>query len=213
MGAEAVSRPRRALVVVDVQNEYFGGRLSIQYPPRDRSVERIAAAVAAAERHGVPVIVVQQVAPAESPAFAAGSHGAALYPVVAAVEPYVRVEKTLPSAFARTDLDVHLARLGVDTVTLVGYMIQNCIVASAFDGLQRGYRIEVLADATGTLGLANPRGRVDARDVQRVFEVVLQSRAAAVMDVDAWIESLDDGAEPRRDSLVGSAAAYVSERG
>lgn len=208
-----MSRPRRALVVVDVQNEYFGGRLSIQHPPRDRSLGRIAAAIAAANRHGVPVIVVQQVAPPEAPAFAAGSHGAALHPAIAAIEPYVRVEKTLPSAFARTELDAHLARLGVDTVTLVGYMIQNCIVASAFDGLQRGYRIEVLADATGTLGLANPRGSVDAHDVQRVFEVVLQSRAAAVIDVDAWIESLAEGTEPRRDSLVGSAAAYLSGRG
>jgi nicotinamidase-related amidase len=213
MGHAAVSRARRALVVVDVQNEYFGGRLSIEHPPRDESVARILEAISAARRHGVPVIVVRQVAPPDAPAFAVESHGAALHPDLEGVESYARVEKTLPSAFARTELDAHLARLGVDTVTLVGYMIQNCIVASAFDGLQRGYQIEVLADATGTLGLANPRGAVAARDVQRVFEVVLQSRAAAVMDVGEWSDRLQDGQSPRRDTLVGSAAAWLEARG
>lgn len=208
-----MKRPRRALVVIDVQNEYFGGRLAIQHPPPKDSLARVVRAAAAARTRGVPVIVVQQVAPSDAPAFAAGSNGGALHPDVAVIEPYARVEKTLPSAFARTELDAHLARLGVDTVTLVGYMIQNCIVASAFDGLQRGYRMEVLADATGTLGLANSRGIADARDVQHVFEVVLQSRAAAVMDVDEWLERLDDGREPRRDTLVGSAAAWLTARG
>ena len=30
-----MTAPRRALIVVDVQQEYFDGILQIQYPPRD----------------------------------------------------------------------------------------------------------------------------------------------------------------------------------
>jgi nicotinamidase-related amidase len=53
--------PRRALIVIDVQNEYdAGGGLPIEYPPFAQSLQRIAAAMDAAQAAGVPVIVVPQ---------------------------------------------------------------------------------------------------------------------------------------------------------
>ncbi|MEK6297809.1 MAG: isochorismatase family protein, partial [Paraburkholderia tropica] len=61
------AQPRRALVVIDVQNEYVSGDLPIEYPDVHTSLANIGRAIDAARTAGVPVVVVQNFAPAESP--------------------------------------------------------------------------------------------------------------------------------------------------
>ncbi|WP_414695206.1 isochorismatase family protein, partial [Paraburkholderia sp.] len=52
------ANPRRALVVIDVQNEYVSGDLLIEYPPIETSLANIGRAIDAARAAGVPVVVV-----------------------------------------------------------------------------------------------------------------------------------------------------------
>ena len=75
--------PKRALIVIDVQNEYFTGGLPIEYPDPQQTVANIGAAMDAAREAGIPVIVVQQTSPASSPLFAIDTDGWQLHPVVA----------------------------------------------------------------------------------------------------------------------------------
>ena len=65
--------PRRALIVVDVQNDYDGGNLAIKHPPFRDSVVNVARAMDAAAAAGVKVVVIKQLAPETSPVFAKGS--------------------------------------------------------------------------------------------------------------------------------------------
>ena len=51
---------KRALLAIDVQNEYFTGKLPVTYP-KD-SLPNILNAMDAAQEKGVPVIVVQHTA-------------------------------------------------------------------------------------------------------------------------------------------------------
>ncbi len=46
----------RALLVIDVQNEYVSGRLPIAYPPVDESLAAIGEAMDAAAAHGIPIV-------------------------------------------------------------------------------------------------------------------------------------------------------------
>src|SRR4051812_36081437 len=52
---DPVTAPRRALIVVDVQQEYFDGILQIQAPGRDQALANIVRAVDVAEAQGLPV--------------------------------------------------------------------------------------------------------------------------------------------------------------
>ncbi len=54
---------RRALIVVDVQNEYVDGVLQIQYPPLDETVANIGRAMDVAVELDLPVVVLQHEAP------------------------------------------------------------------------------------------------------------------------------------------------------
>lgn len=73
---------RRALIVIDVQNEYVTGNLPIEFPDIHLSLANIGKAMDAAKEAGIPIIVAQQFAPAGSPVFAQGSTGWELHEVV-----------------------------------------------------------------------------------------------------------------------------------
>lgn len=194
----------RALIVIDVQNEYMSGKLPIEYPDVGTSLANIGAAIEAAHRHQVPVVLVQNTAPRGSPAFDKGSHGWQLHDMVACRKHDHYVEKFLPSAFAGTDLMDWVRAHGIDTVTLVGYMTHNCIASTAIAALHAGLAVEVLEDATGSVPYANWAGSASARQIHETFMIVLQSRFAAVLPSAEWAGLLESGGSPERDSIVGS---------
>ena len=134
--------PRRALIVIDVQNEYIDGDLRIDYPPIDTSLINIGRAMDAATAASIPVVLVQNDAAADSPLFAVGSRGWQLHPAVAKRPHAHLVNKALPSAFAGTDLAQWLTSHEIDTITVVGYMTQNCDAATIYEAAHRGFAAE-----------------------------------------------------------------------
>ncbi|CDI92238.1 isochorismatase hydrolase [Pseudomonas aeruginosa PA38182] len=119
-------QPKRALLVIDVQNEYVSGNLRIEFPAIQSSLERIGAAMDAAHAAGIPIVVVQHLAPADSPLFARGSRQAELHEVVASRPYQHKVEKQLASSFVGTGLAGWLRERDIDTLAVVGYMTQHC---------------------------------------------------------------------------------------
>ena len=195
---------RRALVVIDVQNEYVSGGLTIEYPPLRQSLPNIGKAIDEARRSGIPVVVVQNIAPAGSPLFAPGSHGAALHAVVAERRHDHLIVKSLPSAFAGTDLADWIAAHGIDRLTVLGYMTHNCVDSTIKHALHAGLKVEFVHDASGSVSYANRAGRVGAQEIHHAFSVVLQSRFAAVLSTDEWIRAVTLGVEPERDTIYYS---------
>lgn len=194
--------PQRALVLIDVQQDYFGGGpLEIQHPPHTESLPRIARAIDAANAAGIPVVAVQHTMGDGAPVFNPTQPGFQLHSEVAQrrTENWKTVVKQYGSVYADTDVSTWLREQGVDTVTLVGYMTNNCVLASAVEGEGLGFTTEVLADATGAVNLANEAGSVDAETVHTTLMTLLHSNWAAVASTDAWVQALST-----RQSLPGS---------
>ncbi|MGK5027621.1 cysteine hydrolase family protein [Janthinobacterium sp. RB2R34] len=199
------STPRRALLVIDVQNEYLTGQLPIEYPPVDVSLPNIIAAMQAARAAGVPVIVVQHDAPEGSPVFARGSDNWQLHPQVAAIEADHHIHKTMGSAFVGTDLREWLAGKNIDTLTIVGYMTHNCDAATIYQASHDGLAVEFLADATGSLPYANAAGSASAEEIHRVYSTVFHSNFAAVASTAAWIKAVEQGQPLEKDNIYLSS--------
>lgn len=179
----------RALLVIDVQNEYFTGRMPVTYP--DGSLKNILSAMDTAQAAGVPVIVIQHEAPQpDSTVFRKGSDGWKLHPEVARRPHGILIHKSLPGAFTGTDLEPWLRARGIVTVTICGYMTQMCCDTTARQALHLGFRVEFLADATGTLDISNRAGSVSAGDLHGAILAVQQSRFATVLRTADWISSL-----------------------
>lgn len=197
-------QPRRALVVIDVQNEYFSGNLPIEYPPVHDSIVQIGRAMDAAHAAGVPVVIVQHSEPAQAPVFAQGSHGWELHEAVSSRPRDHHVFKRWPSAFTGTGLGEWLAGQGIDTLAIAGYMTHNCDAATIFEAAHAGLKVEFLADASGSLPYANAAGRATAEEIHRVFSVVFHSRFAAVVDTQTWIGQLASSTAAAHDNPLSS---------
>lgn len=205
----------RALIVVDVQHEYFQGPLQVQHPPREESVAHVARAIDVAVEVGMPVAVLQHELPEGSPVFAVGSPGWELHPEVESrLRPeFHRGSKVHGSAFTAEGLPEWLAEHDVDTLTIVGFMTNNCDLATAADAEARGLGAEVLSDATGAIHLANEAGSVSAADLHRTLMVLLHSNFAAVTTTDAWIDAVRSGADLPSSDLGTSATRGRAEFG
>ena len=200
----AASTPNRALILIDVQNEYVSGNLPIEYPPLAVSLPNIGLAAQAAKAAGIPLVVVQQMAPASSPVFAAGSPGWELHPIAAGLAADLLVQKTLPSALAGTGLGEWLRQHQVDTLAVAGYMTQNCNESTIRQAAHEGWAVEYLHDAAGAVSYRNRMGLLDARTMHEASCVVMQARFAAVMTTAEWIDLIGTGTAAARETLYGS---------
>lgn len=205
--------PRRALIVIDVQNEYVTGNLLIEYPPVAGSLANIARAMDGARAAGIPVVVVRHLAPEGFPIFARGSAGAELHPVVAERPRDHLVDKTLASSFVGTDLGPWLKERGIDTLTLVGYMTHNCIDATARQARHEGWAVEFLPGAAGSVPYANTRGCASAEDIHRIFTLVMHTGFAAVASTEEWLAAVEKGEALAADNVYLSNRRAVEGRG
>lgn len=200
--------PKRALIVIDVQNEYVTGNLPIEYPSLDVSLPNIKRAIDAATQAGIPLIVVQHMAPVTSPIFAVGSEGWELH-LIAQVEHALLVQKQQPSALAGTELADWLSDNEIDTLTVVGYMSQNCNESTIRHAADSGWAVEYLHDAAGAVSYRNKMGLLDAKTMHEASCVVLQSKFATVMTTSEWIALIGSGQVAPREGLYQS---YLNAR-
>ncbi|GAA1812542.1 isochorismatase family protein [Agromyces neolithicus] len=202
-----MSPHRRALILVDVQQEYFEGPLEIQYPPHADSLPNIVAAIDAATSAGIPVAVIQHTAGNDAPVFNPTMKGFQLHSEIAQrqTHKWKAITKQFGTVFAGTDLLEWLREHDIDTITLVGYMTNNCILASAAESETHGLAAEVLSDATGAINIANDAGFADAKTVHNTLMALLNSNFAAVATTDDWTRALGEGRALPKDNLPGSA--------
>lgn len=181
---------KRALLVIDVQNEYFaGGSLPITYP--QDSLRRITDAMDGAAEAGIPIVIIQHGSDApEATAFKKGTRGWQIRPEVDFRKRAVVIEKSLPGAFTGTELEDWLKQNGIDTLVICGYMTQMCCDTTARQAVHLGYQVEFLSDATGTLDLSNEAGSVKAEELHRAILVTQQARFSRVLSVQDWVSSL-----------------------
>lgn len=193
--------PKRALILIDVQNEYFTGNLPIEHPPLAISLPNIERAIAAATNAGIPIVVVQQMAPVTSPVFAEGSNGWQLHPVVGTITRALHVKKFLPSALAGTGLGDWLRTNDIDTLVVAGYMSQNCNESTIRQAAHEGWKVEYLHDAAGAVSYRNAMGLLQAKEMHEASCIVLQSRFAAVMSTQEWLALIETGSPAPQESL------------
>jgi len=169
-----------ALVIIDAQVEYTVGPLAL--PAVGDAVERIAALIAAARRSGSTIIHVAHQGQAGG-LFDLDAGGR----IIDAVNPLgdeAVIHKTLPNAFAGTDLDERLRALGRPPLVIVGFMTHMCVSSTARAALDLGHATTVVSDATASRPLPDRVGgpAISADAVHRAALAALADRFSVVVD-------------------------------
>lgn len=180
---------KRALLIIDVQNDYFNGDRQIKYP--QGSFENILKAMDIANAHDVPVIVIQHSSKVPgNTRFVKGTPGWELHDKIKEKKYGYLVEKTLPGSFTGTELESILKKLGCDTVVIAGYMTQMCCDTTSRQAYHLGYKVEFLSDATGAPDVSNYAGSVTAEQLHNAILVTQAMRFSKVMPLDEWEKQL-----------------------
>lgn len=180
---------RRALLVIDVQNDYFGGRHTVTYP--SDSFPKILETMDLAGEHGLPIALVQHSASrSDADTFRPDTPGWEIHPEVLARPHDIVIEKRLIGSFTGTTLEEWLRGRGADTVVIAGFMTQMCCDTTARQANHLGLRVEFLADATGTHAFANAGGTVTAEELHRATLVTQAAAFSRVLTVDEWASEL-----------------------
>ncbi|QEF96947.1 Streptothricin hydrolase [Stieleria maiorica] len=180
----------RALLVIDVQREYFDGALPVTHPAGH--LECILDVMDRAAEAKVPTVVIRHhQADPESPIFRKDSEMWQLHDEVNARPRDVLIDKQLPGSFTGTNLDQWLKENGIDTVSIAGYMTHMCCDTTARQAFHRGYKVEFLRDATGTLTVENEAGKATAEELQQSILVAQQMFISEVISSDVWKQRVE----------------------
>jgi nicotinamidase-related amidase len=170
------------LVVIDAQNEYLDGKLAL--PGARPALAALARLLGRARTAGAPVVHVQHRG-RPGGLFDLDARGGAIVDTVRPANGEPVVHKPLPNAFAQTELDATLKKLGRQHVVFAGFMTHMCVSSTARAALDLGYKAAVAADAAATRDLPDPMGgMIGAEALHRAALAALADRFAIVAKVD-----------------------------
>lgn len=178
---------KRAVVVVDLQNEYTAtGKLPLA--GIDQALSNAERVIASARGKGDLVIHVRhESAQPDRPFFVPGSDGVDIHPSVAPLQGEQVIVKNSPNSFLNTDLKQVLDAHGIDEVTIIGAMSHMCIDATTRAASDFGYKTTVVDDACATRDLEFRGAIVPAAQVHAAMMAGLAFAYASMATTEEYI--------------------------
>jgi nicotinamidase-related amidase len=174
----------RALVIVDIQNDYFpGGKNPLDRP--EAAAAKARELLDAFRASGEPLVHIQHVWDAPDAAYLApGTDGFEIHELVQPAGGETVIQKANPNSFLDTPLEQHLRHAGVDSVVVCGMMTSMCVDATVRAAADLGFETTVVHDACATMPLEFGGRTVAAPDVHAAFIAALGDGYAAVASAD-----------------------------
>ncbi|MFZ2576508.1 MAG: cysteine hydrolase family protein [Lactococcus hircilactis] len=168
---------KQALLVIDVQNDYFaGGKMVLEHP--DLALEKINDLETFFLKEKLPVIYIQHLKRQKNANFfEIGTAGAALHDKLLCSKNSVIIEKQSPNSFFETELLATLKKLNVEQLVICGMMTAMCIDSTTRAAKEYGFSPILIEDGTATKSLENDGRVIPARLVQDSFIASLKNFA------------------------------------
>jgi len=179
-----------ALLIIDIQNDYFpGGRMELVGSP-EASLEAKALLEAFRARK-LPVIHVQHVSTRPGATFfLPDTDGVRIHENVQPAPGETVVTKHFPNAFRETGLAQTLRDRGIDALVIVGMMSHMCIDTSTRAAADAGFACTLAHDACATRDLAFGDLKVPAAQVHAAFMAAMNGAFAKVVTAGEAIAAL-----------------------
>ncbi|MEJ8571706.1 cysteine hydrolase family protein [Microbaculum marinum] len=168
-----------ALLIIDAQNEYLDGTLAL--PGVQPAVAEIGHLLERARAGGRPVIHLRHMGQPGGLFDAQARPGQIVDPLTPLADEPV-VGKSLPNAFAGTNLKSLVDELGVKQLVVTGFMTHMCVSATVRAAVDLGLFSTVVASACATRDLPSPTGgaAVPAQSLHEAALAALADRFAVV---------------------------------
>jgi nicotinamidase-related amidase len=170
-----------ALLVIDIQNDYFpGGAMELE--GSDAAGAKAAEAIRSFREKNLPVVHVRHLSVRPgSTFFLPGTKGAEVHSLVTPKAGEAVVEKNFPNSFRNTNLQQVLEKQGIKNLVVAGMMTHMCVDASVRHAADLGYKITLLGDACATRAQSYAGEKVPAKQVHAAFLAALNGFYAKVI--------------------------------
>jgi len=177
---------KKALLVIDVQNEYFTGKLKVTYPSPINSLNNILKAMDYAKENNMIIIVVQHTS-LSGETFVKGTNEWEIHPKILKKHYDYIIEKNKPSSFYKTNLEEILKKENIEGVVISGYMTQMCCDTTARVAFHKDYEVEFLSDATGTIDVENYVGIISSKKLHNATLIAQSLRFSHILSSAEWM--------------------------
>jgi nicotinamidase-related amidase len=176
--------PDTALIVIDIQNDYFpGGAMELE--GADAASAKAAHALNFFRKKQQPVIHVRHLSVRPgSTFFLPGTKGVEIHASVTPEKGEAIIEKNFPNAFRGTPLQKRLEELDAKNLVVAGMMTHMCVDASVRHAADLGYKVTLVGDACATRAQSYGGESVPARQVHAAFLAALNGFYAKVIRAD-----------------------------
>ncbi len=183
-------RVKPALVLVDIQQDYFpGGRMEVV-----RATEASIVARRLLEHfreNELPVIYIQHISTRAGAAFfLPDTEGVNIHESVAPLPDETIIEKHFPNSFRNTRLHEYLAARGIKELVFCGMMSHMCIDATVRAAFDKGYTCIVAHDACAARNLVFNGSAIPATHVHGAYMAALGAVYAKVLSAEEIIRTL-----------------------
>ncbi len=179
-----------ALIVIDIQNDYFpGGKMELE-----GSLEASLCAqqaLAACRGKGLPLVHVQHISVRPGATFfLPGTDGVRIHENVTPLAGETVIQKNSPNSFRNTNLLDHLKQNQVDRLVILGMMTQMCVDATTRAAFDAGFACTVLHDACAARAVSFEGLAIPAQQVHGAFLAALGSVYAKVMSTREYLAQM-----------------------
>ncbi|MCU0590111.1 MAG: cysteine hydrolase [Desulfobacterales bacterium] len=179
-----------ALILVDIQNDYFpGGKV----PLDDAHAASVQAArlLGRFREKGWPVLHIRHLSIRPGATFfLPDTPGSEIHPSVAPREDEAVIVKHFPNSFRETSLLDQLREAGAASLVVCGAMSHMCIDATVRAASDLGFQCRVAQDACATHALTFGPDTVPAAKVHAAFMAALSAAYAEVLSTEALIQKI-----------------------
>jgi nicotinamidase-related amidase len=171
----------QALIIVDIQNDYFpGGRMEL-VGSREAAGEAARLLRAFRER-GAPIFHIQHVSTRPGATFfLPDTEGVKIHETVTPLGSETVITKHFPNSFRETKLLEALRAAKIEQLAIAGMMTHMCIDATTRAAADLGFQCTLAHDACATRDLSFGGSKVAAKDVHTAFLASLNGAFAKVV--------------------------------
>ena len=176
-----------ALVIVDLQNDYFeGGKMPLYRT--EQAAQNTTALLTHFRKTGQPIIHVQHIFDSDdAPFFRPNSPGVDIYPGVKPQMGEDVIVKHSVNSFKETTLDQLLEAKGIKHLVITGAMVQMCIDAVVRHASDAGYQCTIIHDACAAPDITWGGQGVSAEHVKAVMMSAFEFAYGRVSDTQTWL--------------------------
>ena len=178
---------KKALVIIDVQNDYFPGGAYELYEP-DKALDMIQKLIHSFRTKNEKIYYVQHISGESGSFFLPNTVGCLIHEKIKPQDNDKIIVKHYPSSFLGTTLHEELQQDEIDELVVCGMMTHMCVDTTVRVAKDYGYKMILISDGCATNDLEINGRKIEATVVQDTYLASLKHYFADIMTCEEFLE-------------------------